>query len=300
MSDSDSTASDNQSVKKLDFPEFLELAIFEPIKSFFGLGAVIDAWGTNEDRANPIADLDPFRHSECRSEEERANKIKIARIYQKVPSAFLVVLALVNSFDMILDLYTNASALVTTNECDDSSWETLLLSVMTLLAGHVRNVNEQVERVYHNPKNVDQRVAKYIYMEMVVFTIEDGASIFILATRPCPLNTAEWVSTFLTLLSFVPIAVTMFLWVYLILKRLYESVSKPYFKAAVAFASIALSGVALFVAFFSYQFVIVSIIFNDYLNSSASPTSSESPSGIFHASSAPSNSCELDECGTEF
>ena len=255
----------------LKFSDLVGLLIFEPILKFLGYNAVIQAW----------------------PEKLRCE----AGITKKVGGVCLFFLGIVNCADTILDLATSMRALVLDDECDNSSWEALLLFAMTLLAGYVRNVNDEIEYVYYNPKDWYHQAIKYIMMESVVFTIEDGASIFYLATRPCALTNLDWASLCGTFASFVPIALVL---VFFLLASLWEFCAEICGNTKDAngengedvddedgenvdaedgedtdknngcsqsLGSFIYS--ATFVAFFSYQIVIVLKIFNNRENSSS-------------------------------
>jgi len=269
--------------EELTLWEFVELLIFEPIFKFLGLKAIYNTFPTN------------YTNSYCTT---------------KVGAVCLVFLGFVNSADTILDLATSMWAIVQKEECDNSSWAALLLFVMTLLAGYVRDVNEEIEFVgyeveilpedppleytydiqqaeerarfkaeSHEPVNQAATYhitcMKYILMESVVFAIEDGASILFLATRSCTLTPLDWASLLGTFVSFVPIALFLVFIIFATFREVCVDICA--FKYAKytflkEFLGPFIYSVA-FLSFFSYQIIIVWKIFDNRENSSSGFTS---------------------------
>lgn len=172
-----------------------------------------------------------------------------------LPCLFL--LGFVNAIDTIVDLITGAMETFGQNSCDEKHVTGLILFIMTIVAFFFRKVMSCFELTedFTTSDWLNKNV-KYIMMEIIVFTLEDAASILFLASRPCPLNTLEMTSLILTIISFIPIGLAMIFGFFLSLFAFISDCCDNEFSDV----GLRLSGVALlgvFASYFAFQCYIV-------------------------------------------
>jgi len=195
--------SDPKSNETARYEMLLSVLLLNPFLEFLGLNDVIQLFMDVRKQIDD-ADYSDREHNKIR----RYKRVQRNHTWRAVA---LFIIGLINAFDTVVDLVTGAVVILKVDECDVSGSEALLLLIMTLVAGFVRNTYGKVQHKDQGDDdyNTYMRMIHIVRMESLVFVIEDGASILFMASRKCPLTWLDKTSLYLTLFSSIQLLLSI-------------------------------------------------------------------------------------------